>query len=310
MNGNVTYIKDSNTNELNCLPTFQLSNYILTQEEQQYLQNLSDDTTSTISLLLLTASTKAGSSLYTQPALNKLYMRRDSEDYKSTDKDMLRKFLNANLVGNDVLKFDDLSGAVINLAGATNNNSNILRSTTSSSSSSSSSSSRSSSNGTYFWTGSGKFNTFKDLGRSNESSSKKVVISGSFKANKWSGGNKEQDSGFCFVSKGLVGDHWGVFLCVRPNGLMWGSTKGEVVAPCTISLGKEYSIKAEAYPNKVSFWLNGKLIKVLSNPYSSPLIRNSSQPLRLGGYYCPYPSATFFNQSINGTITNAKIEMS
>jgi hypothetical protein len=107
MNAYITFIQTNNANDIYCLNTTLLSSYILTDDEQQYIDSLTDDTTSTISTLKLNASTKAGSSLYTQPELNKIYARRDDSSYSETDKYDLKNFLNEKLVGNKIVKFSE-----------------------------------------------------------------------------------------------------------------------------------------------------------------------------------------------------------
>lgn len=159
------------------------------------------------------------------------------------------------------------------------------------------------------YTGNGKFNTFKDLERAKESSNKQVTISGWFNVKTWSGGGSEQPQGFCFACKGLVGSHWGINLTVRPNQLVWNATKGEVTANCKISTGSWHHVKAEATTNSVKFWLDGKLLTTGEKKFSGSLIQDSNEILRLGGYYCPYPQAVWFNQSLNGQISDYSISM-
>lgn len=111
MNPNIPFIKSDTANDIACLPITALSGYLLTEEEQQYIANLKSETASIISTLLLNASVKAGSSLYTQPELNKLYARRDSS-YKESDKNDFRDFMNTRLVGNEVVEFTEMSSEV------------------------------------------------------------------------------------------------------------------------------------------------------------------------------------------------------
>lgn len=108
MNINITYISNALSNELLYLPTTKLSSYILTEEEQQYIEGLTSDTASVISTLVLSAEIKAGSSLYTQPELNKIYARKDDPDYSEGDRTSIKKFLNEKMVGNDMVKFAEL----------------------------------------------------------------------------------------------------------------------------------------------------------------------------------------------------------
>ena len=108
MNTNITYIKDNLANTVECLPTTALSSYLLTEEEHQYIANLLDETNSIISNQLLTASIKAGSSLYTQPELNKIYARRENSGYKQSDRSDFKDFINTKMVGNMVISFPEL----------------------------------------------------------------------------------------------------------------------------------------------------------------------------------------------------------
>lgn len=107
MNPNIPFIRNSMSNSISCLPTSALYDYLLTEEEHQYIANIEDETASIISNALLTASIKAGSSLYTQPELNKVYVRRDSS-YKQSDKDDFKEFMSKNLVGYKAIKFSEM----------------------------------------------------------------------------------------------------------------------------------------------------------------------------------------------------------
>lgn len=159
------------------------------------------------------------------------------------------------------------------------------------------------------WTGSGAFNTFNDVGRAPETSHKRVTVQGWFKAKSWSGGGSEQAKGFCFACKGLVGSHWGLNLTVRPDALAWNATKGEVVAACTVGLNEWHHLKADATADSVTFWLDGKRLVTGEKAFSGPLIQDSGEPLRVGGYKCPWETATWFNQSLNGEISDWKVDM-
>lgn len=163
--------------------------------------------------------------------------------------------------------------------------------------------------GTPSWTGSGKWNTYKDVGRASESSGKSVTVECWFKANAWSGGGEAQPAGFCAASKGRVGSHWGLNLTVRPNALVWNATKGELAAPCKVTLKTWHHVRAVATPTAVRLWLDGKELSVPKKTFAGNLIQDSGEPLRLGGYHCPWEQATWFNQSINGEISDWKVEM-
>lgn len=109
MSAYITYTR-KNSNELECLPISCLSDYLLTVEEQQYLDTLESNTSSIISTLKLEAATLAGSTLYTQPYLNKLYARHDSQSYKDTDLTNLKRFMDSQMVGNDIEFFGKYMG--------------------------------------------------------------------------------------------------------------------------------------------------------------------------------------------------------
>lgn len=109
MNINIPYIKNSRSNEIECLPTSALSAYILTEEEQQYIENLQQDTSEIINTLTISASTKAGSSLCTQPELDKIYARYDNNQFGESSRMDFKNFLNTKLVGNDIIHFAELN---------------------------------------------------------------------------------------------------------------------------------------------------------------------------------------------------------
>ncbi len=159
------------------------------------------------------------------------------------------------------------------------------------------------------WQGKGTWNAFKDEGRAGESSSRHVTVEAWVKAESWSGGGKEQAAGFCVASKGRVGSHWGLCFFVRPDGLVWNATKGEVVAPCKVKLGVWYHVKAVADRDKVRMWLDGEELDVGEKTFAGALIQDSGEPLRIGGYYTDYAGASWFNQSLDGEVTDWKVEM-
>ena len=163
--------------------------------------------------------------------------------------------------------------------------------------------------GSQKYTGTGTWNQFKDAGRNKESSHSRVEVSGWFKAKSWSGGNKEQAAGFSFANKGKVGSHWGINFTVRPNALVWNATKGEVLAKCNVALNTWNHVKAVAVANKVDFWFNGKKLVTEKQTFAGALISDSGEPLRIGGYYTDYKQATWFNQSLNGELSDWKVEM-
>ncbi len=109
MNANITYIQDENKNTIYRLPVSQLNDYILTVEEQQYIDNLTDETNTIISTLKLNASTKAGSSLCTQPYLNTIYARYSDSEFSKSDRNNFKNFMRTKLIGNDIVEFSELS---------------------------------------------------------------------------------------------------------------------------------------------------------------------------------------------------------
>lgn len=159
------------------------------------------------------------------------------------------------------------------------------------------------------YVGKGAFNTFLDAGRASESSGKRVTVEGWFKANSWTAGNSAQAAGFCFAFKGLVGSRLGLMFTVRPDSLVWNATKGEIVASCFVPLGEWHHARAEATPDSVKFWLDGRLLKAGEKSFDGPLIEDNPEPLRIGGYMCPWENATFYNQSIDGELSDWKVEM-
>lgn len=108
MNVNIPYIPNEYSNNISCLPTTVLSAYILTQQEQDYIDGLTKDTESVISTTALSASVKAGTTIYTQPEMNKLYVRRDDLDYGSGQRSAFKDFMNSHMVGNNVIDFKEL----------------------------------------------------------------------------------------------------------------------------------------------------------------------------------------------------------
>ena len=159
------------------------------------------------------------------------------------------------------------------------------------------------------YVGNGAFNTFLDVGRATESSHKLVTIEGWFKAKSWTGGGSAQAAGFCFAFKGLVGKRGGLMASVRPDSLVWNATGGEIVAPCTVPLNEWHHFKCIATPDAAKFWLDGKLLKSGEKKFSGALCSDTPEPLLIGGYMCPWPKATFYNQSIDGEISDWKVEM-
>ena len=105
---NITYIPSYTSNSLYCLPVSALSEYLLNEEEQQYLESLSTETASYISSLKLSAAVKAGSTMYTQPILNDTYARQDDEEFTIDDRKKFKIYLNTKMVGNDMVTITGL----------------------------------------------------------------------------------------------------------------------------------------------------------------------------------------------------------
>lgn len=108
MNVNIPFIPNEYSNNISCLPTTVLSSYILSEQEQQYISNLTKDTESIISSTTLSASVKAGTIVYTQSEMNKLYLRKDDINFGEEQRQALKDFINSKLVGNNIVEFDEL----------------------------------------------------------------------------------------------------------------------------------------------------------------------------------------------------------
>lgn len=158
------------------------------------------------------------------------------------------------------------------------------------------------------WKGNGKWNTYKDAGRAKESSSKRVLVEGWFKVAEWSGGGEAQPKGFVFACKGRLGNHWGFNLAIRPDGVVWNATKGEILAKAKVTAKEWHHVRAVADKSSVKMWLDGRLLANGPKEFSGNLIADSDQPLRIGGYHCEWNQATWFNQSLNGEM-EWKVEM-
>ncbi len=157
------------------------------------------------------------------------------------------------------------------------------------------------------YVGYGKFNTFKEEYCENPTTS--VTLSAWIFPEEWSGGNSEQGLGCAVLNKGQVGNHWGISLTARPDALVWNATRGEIKAKCSIPLKKWSHVQAKATKDKIEFWLNGKKLISEKKTFAGDLFQNSDEPLRIGGYYCPWPNATWFNQSIKGQIQDWTVEL-
>ena len=109
----ITYISSKTSNELSCLDDSKLSNYILSDTEQRYFETIYDNTTAYLSSITLVAAIKAGSTLYTQDKLNKIYVNRNNSfGYTNDDVDKIKKFMNTSMVGNEIVNFEELKGHV------------------------------------------------------------------------------------------------------------------------------------------------------------------------------------------------------
>ena len=106
---NITYINDLNSNSISCLNDSLLSDYVLSDDEQRYFDTIYDNTTAYISSISLVAAIKAGSTLYTQDKLNQKYVNKNNWfGYSDNDISALKNFMNASMVGNEIVDFEDL----------------------------------------------------------------------------------------------------------------------------------------------------------------------------------------------------------
>ncbi len=157
------------------------------------------------------------------------------------------------------------------------------------------------------WKGTGAFNTYDEI-QGTPSPENSVRVRAWVKANDWTGGGSEQAAGFCLANKGLVGSHWGFNLSIRPGGVVVNGTRGELVGPCVVSLGEWHFIDCTIEPRVVTCFLDGNLVRFGAPDFD--LLGPSNEPLRIGGYHCPWPKATWFNQSINGEISDWQVDFS
>lgn len=105
---NITYISNINSNSISCLDDSKLSDYILSDTEQRYFDTIYDNTTAYISSVSLVAAIKAGSTLYTQDKLNKIYVNRNNSlGYTNEDMEKMKNFMNTSLVGNEIVDFEE-----------------------------------------------------------------------------------------------------------------------------------------------------------------------------------------------------------
>lgn len=160
------------------------------------------------------------------------------------------------------------------------------------------------------YTGNGRFNTFLDLGMNDANPRDSFTFSCWFKVDNWSGGNREQSLGATLVCKGLVGSHWSFYIGVHPDGFRYGATRDSVHAPATIERGRWYHVSVTATGTDANFWLDGKPLADRGRDTGiGSLFQDGNQPVRIGGYYVPWPNASWFNQSIDGQITDWKLEV-
>lgn len=155
------------------------------------------------------------------------------------------------------------------------------------------------------WKGNGSFNTYEEI-QGTPSPENSVRIQAWFKANAWSGGGGEQASGFCLANKGLVGSHWGFNVTVRPGGIVANGTRGELVGPCVVSLGEWHFLDITIEPRKVTCFFDGDPVRFGAPGFD--LLGPSNEPLRIGGYHCPWPKAPWFNQSLDGEVSDWKVD--
>lgn len=164
--------------------------------------------------------------------------------------------------------------------------------------------------GSPLYQGDGTFNTFLDLGFSEFNPRNLFRFACWFRVDKWSGGNREQSLGATLICKGLVGNHWSFYVGVNPDGIRYGATRDSVHAPATIELGRWYYVVVTASGADAHFWLDGKPIADRGRDTGiGSLFQAGDQPVRIGGYYVPWPNASWFNQSIDGEIADWKYDI-
>ena len=104
----ITYISNEYSSSISCLNDSELSGYILSKDEQRYFDTIYEDTLSYLSSKSLVAAIKAGSTLYTQDKLNKIYVNKNNAfGYTNDDINALKNFMNTSMVGNEIINFED-----------------------------------------------------------------------------------------------------------------------------------------------------------------------------------------------------------
>lgn len=169
------------------------------------------------------------------------------------------------------------------------------------------------------YTGSGKFNTFLELGLSEFNPINWIRFACWFRVDSWS--LAENQPGAVLICKGIVGKHWSFAISVHPDRVQYGASVDSVRAPANIRIGQWYYLYAEVDRNDATFWLDGHALADPGRETGRGLMFTpGNQPIRIGGYYTDYPGfdrdgdgipdgATWFNQSIDGQITDWKYEI-
>ena len=105
---NITYINNINSNSISCLDDSLLSDYVLSESEQEYFNTIYDNTTAYLSSIALVAAIKAGSTLYTQDKLNQIYVNKNNSfGFTDRDAEKIENFMRTSMVGNEIIDFGE-----------------------------------------------------------------------------------------------------------------------------------------------------------------------------------------------------------
>lgn len=159
--------------------------------------------------------------------------------------------------------------------------------------------------GTPSYTGTGVFRSFLTIDGT-ESPRKGVTMETWVKVNRF----VRPEVGASLLNKGIAGSHWAYNLTVRPNAVVYGATKGSVLAPCQIKTGRWYHVRMDVEGSTVRVWLDGKAIPVTTYE-TKALLAKSNEPLRVGGYLVPltWNDATWYNSALDGEMSDWKVSV-
>lgn len=159
--------------------------------------------------------------------------------------------------------------------------------------------------GTPSYTGTGVFRSFLTIDGT-ESPRKGVTMETWVKVNRF----VRPEVGASLLNKGLAGSHWAYNLTVRPNAIVYGATKGSVLAPCQIKTGRWYHVRMDVEGSTVRVWLDGKAIPVTTYE-TTALLAKSGEPLRVGGYLVPltWNDAVWYNSSLDGEMSDWRVSV-